>query len=90
MRSNLFVFCVCHLKNYLLYLYLYLYFLYFEKLSFVFVSVFVFFVFWRGEQGQKYFEVLDGILEGGKTKNTVRLIEIQSEVYVFLAAQLNR
>ena len=38
----------------------------FEKLSFVFVFVFVFFVFWRGEQNQKYFEVLDGILEGGK------------------------
>ena len=63
MRSNLFFLSLC---------------LSFEKLSFVFVSVFVFFVFWRGEQNQKYFEVLDGILEGEKTKNIVRLIEIQS------------
>ena len=38
---------------------------------------------------KKNFEILDGILEGEKTKNTVRLIEIQSDAHT-TAEELRR
>ena len=66
MRSHLFCLCVCHFKNYLLYLYLYLYFLYFGGGNKAKNTLRFWMVFWRGK----------------KPKNTVRLIESQSPLYV--------